>query len=404
MRILILVLLLAFVPAVHGATVGTLPPAGGTTISATPPLMLIDFSRPARETATMTVAHVRWVSAPDTGCPAAFKIKFLRPTFNNNVYTVLAERGPFNAVNGINVITLTPSVSVQQFDVIAITQLKPLAGCGGVAFTASSGEGARTTSSQSDPSTGPVSATGLGYDFILNARASTSADVVEGYIVAVGSVQGGFGSNFKTAIQLTNSSFETIVGKLVFHPATTAGSPTDPSLSFSIPPFATVSNDDVVAALGRTGLGSMDLITTNSHPPTVTTRVYNDEGAGGTSGLTFELQSPFDAMRPFNLGQLTAPTDPANFRLNIGVRSLDAGATLNISAQDANGNSLGTFLTRTYPPNYFEQRSAADFVNLPSIPSNAVIFVQVMAGSAFVYGSTTDNRTNDPNVKFFTRY
>src|SRR5688572_23792306 len=105
MRMLLPVLLLALVPAIHAATIGTLPHSGGTTISATPPFMLIDLSRPATETATLTVAHVRWVRAPDAGCPAAFKIKFLRPTFANTVYTVLAERGPFTAVNGINVIT-----------------------------------------------------------------------------------------------------------------------------------------------------------------------------------------------------------------------------------------------------------------------------------------------------------
>ena len=406
MRILILVLLLVFVPAAHGATVGAMPPAGAVGFSAgNSAITLIDLSRPATEAASLTTATVRWSFGPAPGCAAAFKIKFLRPSNVSPAYNVFAERGPFNAANGTNVVTLTPAVSVQPGDVIAITQLNPFTTCGGVIFSFASGEGVTYTTSNSDPPlSSAVADSGLGREYILNARASTSADVIEGYLPGVGSTQGGFGSNFKTGMQLSNAENATITGRLVFHPAGAPASPADPFLAFSIPPGATVAYADVVAAMGRTGQGSIDIVTTNSYPPIVTTRVFNDAGTAGTSGITLDVQTVYDALRRNHFGEITTPADVTNLRFNIGVLTLGEGATINITARDQNGSDLSVSLTRTYPPNYFEQRSAADFIGRTSLPANAVINVSIAAGSAILYGATTDNRTNDPNVKFFTRY
>ena len=406
MRILVATVLLALVPAVHGATIGAMPPAGAVGFNAgSSAITLIDLSRPATEVASLTTATVRWSFGPPAGCQAAFKIKFLRPTNVNTAYNVVAERGPFNSANGTNVVTLTPAVSVQPGDVIAITQLNAFTACGGVIFSFARGEGVTYTTSESDPPlSSAVADTGLGREFILNARASTSADVIEGYLPGVGSTQGGFGSNFKTGMQLTNAENATITGRLVFHPAGASANAADPFLAFSIPPGATIAYADVVAAMGRTGQGSIDIVTTNSYPPIVTTRVFNDAGTAGTSGITLEVQTVYDALRRSHFGEITTPADTTNLRFNIGVLTLGEGATINISLRDPDGTDGGVFLTRTYPPNYFEQRSAADFIGRTSLPANSVITVSIAAGSAILYGATTDNRTNDPNVKFFTRY
>jgi hypothetical protein len=56
-------------------------------------------------------------------------------------------------------------------------------------------------------------------------------------------------------------------------------------------------------------------------------------------------------------------------------------------------------VTRTYPPNYFEQRDSGAFLNGAAVAANESLTIQVVAGSAIVYGATVDNRTNDPSLQ-----
>ncbi len=405
-RLVLLLSCFALVPTARAVTVGTMPPSGGTTVSRfgdAAPLTLIDLTNPASETGTLTAATVRWTSAPEGGCASAFRIKTIRPLATGQ-YQVVAERGPFNAVNGINAVTLSPAITVFEHDLLAVTQLKPLAGCGGVSHGRPVGIGATRTNLLSDPPAGMVVAPSVvANDFVGGFRASSSSEVLEGYLTVVGSVQGAFGSNFKTAVQMTNMEFGTINGRFLFHRAGAPASASDPSLAFTIPPFATISYDDLVGAMGQTGLGSIDVYTTNSYAPDITVRVFNDEGSAGTSGVTEEMRLPQLALTRFQFGLLTGPADPANLRLNIGVRTLDLGATLFIEVFDSNGLRIEPPIERSYPPNYFEQVTAAEFTG-KSVPANGVITVNVSAGSAIVYGGFTDNRTNDPNMKWFTRF
>lgn len=401
--------LLLIAPLTHAATVGTMPIASSTYLNSAgdpAPVTLIDLSRPARETASLTIATVRWVLAPSAGCADAFKVKVLRPNATNTSFTVMGERGPFNVPGGfsnVNAVALSPALAVQPGDVLAVTQLRTIAECGAVGAGNVNALGAMFTVSFSDPSSGTVTDTVFGYARVFGFRASDSAEVVEGYLVAAGSNRGAFGSDFKTAVQLTNADLSPINGRFIFHPAGAAASASDPTLPFTIPPLSTITYDDVVAAMGRTGLGSMTVLSTNSHAPDITARVFNDQGTAGTSGVMLEMLRETDALQRFQFGQITTPADLTNFRFNIGIRTLEAGATLSIEIESSNGASLGGPFTRTYPPNFFEQVTASQFVNGLAVPANAVIRVVVTEGSAFLYGSTTDNRTNDPSLKYFTR-
>jgi hypothetical protein len=398
--------LLLIVSPLFAATVGTMPFAGNIIYNSPSgditPITFLSYSHPATASGAYTTVTLRWlVNSPS--CASAFKIKFFRPVAGT-AFLVTAERGPFNAVSGQNVVTLNPPVDVQEGDVIGITQLKTLASCGSVAFGAVSGVGARYTIVNSDPAPGSTVIEGnLRYSYIPSIRASTSADVLEGHVIVVGSSRGGFGSNFKTAMQITNPYTAPITGKLVFHPAGVSASAADPFLPISLPSLSTVDYDDVVATLGRNGLGSMDIITTNSHPPIVTTRIYNDNGTSGTAGTAEDVQTQSEtALKDFAIGQLTTPADLTNYRLNIGIRTFDAGVTLLIQERDKNGGSV-TVIERSYPPNYFDQVTATQFLDGAQLLPNASITVFVTAGSAVLYGATTDNRTNDPSLKIFTR-
>jgi hypothetical protein len=60
-------------------------------------------------------------------------------------------------------------------------------------------------------------------------------------------------------------------------------------------------------------------------------------------------------------------------------------------------------LTRTYPAHYFEQRDSAAFLQADAVAANDTITIQVVSGSAIVYGATIDNRTNDPSMQIAKR-
>jgi hypothetical protein len=96
---------------------------------------------------------------------------------------------------------------------------------------------------------------------------------------------------------------------------------------------------------------------------------------------------------------LLTPTDVTHTRFNIGVRTLFSGATFTATLRNQDGTVV-TSVTKTYAPNYFEQVSVESFLGGVTIGANQMIVIQVSDGSAIIYGSTTDNVTNDPSVQF----
>lgn len=223
-------------------------------------------------------------------------------------------------------------------------------------------------------------------------------------LAVVGSLQGNFGSFFRTSVQLYNPRTSAVSGKIVFHPAGTSGSSSDPSLAYSIPPGKTFAFTDLLPAMGiGGGLGSVDLIGDATSPlPVALARVFNDGGAAGTTGLTEEALAPEDALRDGNGGVLIAPADVQKFRLNIGVRTLDQGATIHVTARDKDGLVVKT-TTKDYGPTFFTQISSAAMLDSYVLTGGETITFEVTGGAAFVYGSTTDNTTNDPSVQFARR-
>lgn len=156
-----------------------------------------------------------------------------------------------------------------------------------------------------------------------------------------------------------------------------------------------LSYPDVITSIGTSGLGSLDVVTNGGAAPIVTACVFSDGGVVGTSGFSEEGVLPADAIDAFRRGVLFTPDDPVNFRMNIGVRTLDSGATLSIVLLDANGSLLAS-RTATYPANYFEQDSFATFTGVSTIPAGGRIQFSVnFPGRIFVYSSIIDNRTSD---------
>ena len=228
--------------------------------------------------------------------------------------------------------------------------------------------------------------------------ATPATEVLAAYLTVVGSTPGAFESFFKTSVQLLNPGPGTSTGRIVFHPAGTTGEPTDPSLSFTLGPGQLVSYDDIVDALGETGLGSIDLYVGEGQPiPIVITRIFNDAGAEGTTGFTEPLFLP-SQVPDEGTGFLIGPSDTSRFRYNIGIRTLDAPVSLTATVRDSAGNILGT-VTHSYPENYFVQMSAEDFLGF-ELGNDESIQITFTGGGLIAYGATVDNVTNDASAQF----
>lgn len=406
MRTVSLVLLIALVASLASAqpvSLGRLEPSADTTTNPGPnnaPYSFIDLGHPARVAGTVNNASVYWQAGVGGGvCTGAFTLYFLRASGSGFSYNVVAKRGPFDANNGRTDVTLSPGVDVQPYDLMGITLDKPVAGCGTVYQKYVSPDAAPVLMTTTDL------ANGLGTNFqirtgsALNIVATNTYATTVQTIPAAGSTAGSFGAFFRTGVQLLNNSPANISGKLIFHPQGTTGSSSDPALTFNLVPGQLAAYSDLVTQMGQSGVGSVDIVTNGSAPLNVTAHVFNDNGAAGTNGFYEEPARLDEALQGNQLAYLILPSDTANFRTNIGVRSLAGGATLNaILFISGGGGTLGTNVTKTYPPDFFEQKSAEQLFGVASIPPGCYIRFQVSSGAAIVYGSVTDNRTNDSAV------
>ena len=377
-------------------TAGNLPSAPNFGFNPTPvTLTAVDLSYPATGSGQMTSATFLWSLAP---CAATVKIKFFRRSGDTLFF--LADRGPFDVSANTQTVALSPSVPVQAGDVVGVTRV---AGCGSpvgqnpgavTGLVAFSGDIATNVSISSG--TTATNST-LAVQAIGSAVGGPPANPASILPVAISS-PGLAGANFRMAVQLYNPSETLISGRLVFHAQGTPGSSTDPSVPYALGPGQTVFLGDVLAGMGITGIGSLDLSATVGVAPVASARVYNDGGSAGTSGFTEQGWKPSDALSAGARAVLVGPFDPLLFRFNVGVRTLAAGAAINITVRDSAGIVLRT-LSRTYPANFFQQADVASFLGGLSLSANQTVTVDVVSGSLFVYGATADNRTNDPAVE-----
>jgi len=339
----------------------------------------------------MSSASVQWGGK---SCTTAFKLKFLRPLSPTTLtaFSLVAERGPFNAVAGRNQISLIPPVDVHAGDLIAVTSLVTLSVCGSPMTAVDPGAAAMRMSG--DVTTGTFNGLYL-RDSSLRARASDSSEVLEGVITAAGSLPGNFGSFFRTSVQIASPGGGTSTGKLVFHPAGVAASPNDQAIPYTVSSGNAMSISDIVQHMGKSGLGTIDIISNNGFPPLVTARIYNDT-ANGTSGFTEEMITPREALHAFEGGILLTPADLTKFRVNIGVRTFSTPVTMNVQY------GFRTQSNVNFPANTFRQYSLTDFGDASPV-ENEQIFLTMLSGDAIVYLSTTDNQTNDSSVQFARR-
>ena len=226
------------------------------------------------------------------------------------------------------------------------------------------------------------------------ADANVRASFRRAIIPVVGSANGANGSHFITTMTLLNSYFpDRLRGRLVFHPA--GANANASSMPYDIPYGSQLDFGDVVAQFGASGLGSLDIIPDDDSPawlPIADVHVMNLAVGGATFGMSVPLVRVADFAASDVVTLHVPPLSRA--RTNVGVRTLENGGTLFISVIDGNGEIHS--VERSLPGTYFAQMTVDDLVGFP-VKTPAVVRINSIGG--LVYGTETDNITNDPRIR-----
>lgn len=215
-------------------------------------------------------------------------------------------------------------------------------------------------------------------------------------VPVVGSAAGANGANFRTEIQLHNPGTGVMRGSLMFLPQSLvppAGGLA--TLDYEIGPKQTIRFADVIASIGGSGLGSLDVLPFEGGRPTIVVRAFDDQGNFGTRGLMVPVLDESEAPVLGFRFALVAPADLARYRFNIGVRTLgESNTVLRVVEHDPAGATVGEPITLEFPGETFRQQPAAMLLGRDVVAGHTYSF-ETLSGSAFVYATTVDNQTND---------
>ncbi|MCM2315292.1 MAG: Ig-like domain-containing protein, partial [Thermoanaerobaculia bacterium] len=215
-------------------------------------------------------------------------------------------------------------------------------------------------------------------------------------VPVVGSAAGVNGANFRTEMQLHNPGNGVMRGTLMFLPqAPTPQAGGLATLGYEIGPKETIRFADVVASMGASGLGSLDVLPFEGGRPRIVARAFDDQGNFGTRGLMVPVLDESEAPVLGFRFALLAPADIARYRFNIGVRTLGESSTmLRVVEHDAAGATVGEPITLEFPGESFRQQPAAMLLGRELAAGHTYSF-ETLSGEAFVYATTVDNQTND---------
>jgi hypothetical protein len=225
---------------------------------------------------------------------------------------------------------------------------------------------------------------------LLAQLSPTPADAV---IPVVGSTRGQSNANFKTELQLGNSGETAKGGWLVLRPQVIA-------MRYELPAHSTLSFADVVAELGVTGLGSLDILADSGNVPTIVARAYDDQPTG-TTGVSVPAIPIGDVLSRGDTRALIVPRDLTRYRFNIGVRALDSGTSLELTIRTPTG-AQRAIRDLSFTAHQFSQQTGDGFTGTVLAP-NELIEIKLVAGSAIVYATTVDNVTNDSSIQVLRR-
>jgi hypothetical protein len=210
----------------------------------------------------------------------------------------------------------------------------------------------------------------------------------------VGSGPGAFGGRFKTTLSMTSNGPDQR-GRLVFHPNGSIASSSDPSIPYSFDGGLgqTIVFDDVVAQIGQSGIGSLDIVPdpdAASVVPTIEARLFNDT-SGGTFGTSTGPFFPFDYLQA---PPMVFRVPGSQFRINVGIRTLES-VSARVLIYDLGGR-LRDFVDLNWPAGLTISGPLNQIIgrNVASGEQVQMFF----AGAAIPFYTRTENRTNDPEL------
>jgi hypothetical protein len=219
----------------------------------------------------------------------------------------------------------------------------------------------------------------------------------------VGSTAGANGARFKTSLRIRPLAGRR--GTIYFRPVGTTPNAADPSLRYEFGASSPeVYYDDVVAAMGASGVGSLELVpdATSWSDIQVDVRVYN-ETPNGTFGSSQPAVTPYDWLYYRDSvsagGSLDVPTTTAQFRRNIGFRTITP-VLYRATIIRRDGHTLSTE-PRSFPADYTFFGTLDQFVGtLPGfeVRHDERVILAIISGYAIPFYTTTENVTNDPTI------
>lgn len=214
----------------------------------------------------------------------------------------------------------------------------------------------------------------------------------------VGSAPGAHGAQFKTSLRL-RATGPSQSGMLVFHPANTNATDGDPFLLYDLPGTAsTVVFDDVVAAFGVSGIGSIDIVpdfdqSNGWQVPSAEVRLFN-VSPDGTYG-TIEAQTQAHDFLGGNLDPiepLTVTIPTPDLRVNLAVRSFEP---MVVDVEVLRNGSTISVRELELTTDFLLFNSADNITGVTLQPGDVVTLRMPNGGGVPMY-TLTDNRTNDP--------
>lgn len=217
-----------------------------------------------------------------------------------------------------------------------------------------------------------------GLDLYRATRARTAI------IPVAGATSGARGNEFRTTGQLSNPGAGEISGYLIFHPAGFEASESDPRYSYLLAPYESQALPDVMASIGTSGVGSIEIVPERGDAPAAAFRISN-----GESSFVVPPVEPDAVMIAGSHSAMKMPADTDRFRTNIGFRAMDSGATIWICMHDADGTYIRGN-THYFAPNSLVQMPVAELMG-GEVTADQMVMFTVNAGSAVIFASTIDN-------------
>jgi hypothetical protein len=237
-----------------------------------------------------------------------------------------------------------------------------------------------------------------------------------------GKVHGLNNSDFSTALIVTGGGLgshaqpgeeKLYQGRIYFRPLGTRESANDPSVAYNLNGDETVVFDDIMATLGATGVGTIEVVPRIGFPtPQADAIIENRLADGKRTGVRITAAWGRDYLDP-RTGVTVAIRNNTDARMAIGVRAMGSGGgLLQFERKSSDGTELGTVQQRAVPGD------ATTLIPLesvfPSVSTGDRIVVSyfglgdfgiigndtVSAKGVLLFLTETGNDLNNPNIVY----